>query len=699
MLKNNIKLILIFFFFSILLVFSYIIIENILFSNQAKKVALANAVNKTKERANVFNSFISKSKDMLHSIQELDSFEAYKNNQNVPINNLFLTFVKIDSTIMKLRYIDKNGFEQIRVDRKNENTEPYLIKKEHLQNKSERYYFKNSKLKQANKVWFSQLDLNIDNGQTEIPYKPTMRAIMPLEKDGEFNGILVINLFMENFLKKFTNAPLYDFILTNDKGEILLHYNENKNWGKYTKGAYTLQDEFPDEMQNILNNSVYQTEQFVSRKINKHLVVILQLNKKYEQLQQQETYKKYFIVALLTILFSMLLSIITVKILQNKISLIKDKVNLSLDRASHIAHLGFWKYYTIKDKITWNKGVYEILELDDSTQEASFKKFLTFVDKKDIQKIKEEYKNSIKEAGKYFIKYKIRTAKGNIKYIEERAIHTFDKKGNHIKTEGSLYDVTKLTLLQKEQLEQQKMLLIQSKLASMGEMIANISHQWRQPLSVISTGATGMKIQKEYDMLTDDFFYNTCESINENAQFLSQTIEDFTKYIKGDAKPIRFDLKNDTDSFIKLVDSTIKKHHITIILNLKEHVKIKGYPTELIQCFINIFNNAKDALIENIPEEDERYIFISQEVIDSKVLITFKDNAGGIPEDTLPKIFEPYFTTKHQSQGTGLGLYMSYNLIVKSMQGEVKAQNITYHFNNKSYKGALFTILIPIEQS
>ncbi len=698
MLKNNTRLIFIFFLFSVLLVFSYITIENILFSNQAKKVALANAINKTEERAAVFNNFLSKATDMLYSIQELDAFKAYKKDNTLSINNLFLTFAKTDSSIMQLRYIDKNGYEQIRIDRKKENTEPYLITKEHLQNKSERYYFKNSKLKKANKVWFSQLDLNIENGKIEVPYKPTIRAIIPLENDGKFDGILIVNLFMESFLKKFTNAPLYDFILTNGKGEILLHYDESKNWEKYTQSAYSLQNEFPHKVQNILNNPMYQTEQFVSRKINEHLIIILQLNKKYEQLQQQEAYKKYFIVALLTILFSMLLSVVTVKMLQNKISLIKDKMNLSLDRASHIAHLGFWEYNTTKDIITWNKGIYEILELDDVTQEISFEDFLTFVDKKDIQKIKEEFKNSIKETRKYFIKYKIRTAKGNVKFVEERAIHTFDKKGNHIKTEGSIYDVTKLTLLQKEQLEQQKMLLNQSKLASMGEMIANISHQWRQPLSVISTGATGMKIQKEYDMLTDDFFYNTCESINENAQYLSQTIEDFTNYIKGDAKPIRFDLKNDTDSFIKLVDSTIKKHHLTVVLSLKEHVKIKGYPTELVQCFINIFNNAKDALIENMPEE-ERFIFISQEVVDSKVFITFKDNAGGIPKEILPKIFEPYFTTKHQSQGTGLGLHMSYNLIVKSMQGEIKVQNVNYHFHNKNYTGALFTIIIPIEQT
>ena len=92
-------------------------------------------------------------------------------------------------------------------------------------------------------------------------------------------------------------------------------------------------------------------------------------------------------------------------------------------------------------------------------------------------------------------------------------------------------------------------------------------------------------------------------------------------------------------------------------------VNIHGYPNELIQCFMNIFNNAKDALKENNKQND-RYIFISQEVVDNYVIIKFKDNAGGIPENIINKVFEPYFTTKHQSQGTGLGLHMAYNLIV-----------------------------------
>ena len=234
----------------------------------------------------------------------------------------------------------------------------------------------------------------------------------------------------------------------------------------------------------------------------------------------------------------------------------------------------------------------------------------------------------------------------------------------------------------------------QAKLASMGEMIGNIAHQWRQPLSVISTASSGMQLKKEFGMLEDEEFNKMCEAINTNTQFLSNTIDDFTSYIKGDTKIVKFNLKNDSDGFLKIINATIKSHHIHVILDLDEHIDIKGYPNQLIQCFINIFNNSKDALDEN-NEQNNRYVFISQKVVDNHVIIIFKDNAGGIPKDVISKIFEPYFTTKHKAQGTGLGLHMTYNLIVNSMKGTLKVENEEFEFNKKRCKGAKFTISIP----
>ena len=287
-----------------------------------------------------------------------------------------------------------------------------------------------------------------------------------------------------------------------------------------------------------------------------------------------------------------------------------------------------------------------------------------------------------------FKPYRVITKDNHEKWVTGYSVTQKDSKGNVTDIIGYVTDIT-------NQKKQQEIIYHQSKMASMGEMIANIAHQWRQPLSVISTGATGMMIEKEYDKLTDERFYSICQRIDENAQYLSQTIDDFKNFIKGDARPSVFNLKNKSTSFIQLVDSTIKTYGIEVILSLEENINIKGYPNELIQCFMNLFNNAKDVLIEK-PEGD-RYIFISQYIEDNNLIIEFKDNAGGIEKNILPKIFEPYFTTKHKSKGTGLGLSMTYNLIVNGMGGDIKVKNTDYILNNKSYTGALFTISIPVE--
>ncbi len=271
----------------------------------------------------------------------------------------------------------------------------------------------------------------------------------------------------------------------------------------------------------------------------------------------------------------------------------------------------------------------------------------------------------------------------------------FSWSNSILKRDGKIIGVLSSGINITTERRQEQVILEQSRMVAMGEMVGNIAHQWRQPLSVISTAATGMQMQKEYGLLTDKLFNESCEAINKHAQYLSKTIDDFTNFIKGDLKAVKFNLKNDSDSFLKLVDATIKNYHINVVLELQEHINIKGYPNHLIQCFINIFNNAKDALVEN-NSEDDRYIFITQRIIDNNVLIRFKDNAGGIPDDVLPKIFEPYFTTKHKSQGTGLGLHMTYRLIVHGMKGTIKAKNVSFEYNGKEYTGAEFIITLPI---
>ena len=250
----------------------------------------------------------------------------------------------------------------------------------------------------------------------------------------------------------------------------------------------------------------------------------------------------------------------------------------------------------------------------------------------------------------------------------------------------------------KEEVEKNKLfqekLFKADKLASMGEMISNIAHQWRQPLSMISTIATGIQMQKEFGTLNEEELIHNMELINKKAQYLSETINDFKNFIKGDRKLITYDLSSTITNFLHIVESSIKNHNIIMVTNFQNNIKIDGYPNELIQCLINIFNNSKDALVELKVEKP--LIFISTVSKNNCVTISIKDNAGGIPENIISKIFDPYFTTKYKSQGTGLGLHMTYKLINEGMQGKIETCNVEYLYEDKLYKGAEFTISLNI---
>jgi len=355
---------------------------------------------------------------------------------------------------------------------------------------------------------------------------------------------------------------------------------------------------------------------------------------------------------------------------------------------------GIWDWNIDTNIVEHNNTWYQILGLDKNADKE--KDFIKLIHTHDKQSVLNKINNTLDNKTKiYQSEHRLYKKNGEIIWVLDKGrIVERDEEGKPIRMAGSFSDITNRKESETKLAEQHIKLVNSEKMATIGEMIGNIAHQWRQPLSAISTAATGMQVQKEYDLLNDETFYKTCNIINDNAQYLSKTIDDFRNFIKGDSKSIQFSLKNDTDSFLKLVDSTIKSYHIDVVLDLTEDINIQGYPNELIQCFINIFNNSKDALVEN-NQEGDRYIFISQKIVNDKVVIKFRDNATGIPEDIKHKIFTPYFTTKHQSQGTGLGLHMTYNFIVDVMEGMIEANNVSFKYNNKEYFGAEFVITLP----
>jgi len=238
--------------------------------------------------------------------------------------------------------------------------------------------------------------------------------------------------------------------------------------------------------------------------------------------------------------------------------------------------------------------------------------------------------------------------------------------------------------------KQQKMLISQSKIAAMGEMTAMLAHQWRQPLNAISVLIQELEIKYSMKLITKEEFERISRSITQKLEYMSKTIDGFRDFYKTKEKAESFNLVETIEkSFniiqMKLEKSAIKKE-ITLLSGKKEDYILFANENEIEQVFINIINNAIDAIDENCEGSDKRFINVSLVLEDKKIEISFKDSGKGIPNKVLDNLFEPYSSTKLEKNGTGLGLYMAKTIIEKNMKGKIFVENKEF--------GASFTIIL-----
>lgn len=278
-------------------------------------------------------------------------------------------------------------------------------------------------------------------------------------------------------------------------------------------------------------------------------------------------------------------------------------------------------------------------------------------------------------------------------FIETSVIPIFNKRQDVENLIIFMIDITKKHFLEIQNEKNEKLLYQQNKMAAMGEMIENIAHQWRQPLSAISTSATGIKLKKEMNLLSDEDLIESMTTINDTVQYLSQTINDFKNFIDPNKNDYtRFHISSTIETTLKLTQGKRVSKKIEIIKNIKD-IEIVSKENELVQVLINILNNAIDVLSDI---DGKRLIFIDAYIKNKYLIIYIKDNAMGIKDDIIEKVFDPYFTTKHQSQGTGIGLYMSQEIVSKLLNGKICVENETYLYNNIKYTGASFKIELPL---
>ena len=232
--------------------------------------------------------------------------------------------------------------------------------------------------------------------------------------------------------------------------------------------------------------------------------------------------------------------------------------------------------------------------------------------------------------------------------------------------------------------QKDKKILEQAKLARIGSMISMIAHQWRQPLSQLSGILMELETATRFKKVDENHIYNAIEKSDKMIEFMSNTIDDFRNFYKPDKIKEEFLISQSCSKAINIIDATLKNFGIELNINIKSDKKIYGYPTEFAQVILNLLSNAKDILVEKEIKNPRIDMSIESKGILS--IITIKDNAGGINEKNQELIFDPYYSTKESSKGTGLGLYISKLIIERNMGGELSVYN--------DEEGAIFKIVI-----
>jgi len=232
--------------------------------------------------------------------------------------------------------------------------------------------------------------------------------------------------------------------------------------------------------------------------------------------------------------------------------------------------------------------------------------------------------------------------------------------------------------------EQEQLLIQKSKFIALGEMISNIAHQWRQPLSQLSALLMTLKLKHRMDKLDKASMEGKCAEAENIVEYMSHTIDDFRNFFMPNKDKKEFSIKESVEEVLRIVGKSITNQNMTIDVDIPKDKKIFGYKSEYEQVVLNLLSNAKDAIIAS--HKEDGMITIRLRITGKITRLSIQDNGGGITIKPIERIFEPYITTKEQNEGTGIGLYMAKLIIEKSMKGKLEAQN--------KKDGAIFTIEI-----
>lgn len=240
-----------------------------------------------------------------------------------------------------------------------------------------------------------------------------------------------------------------------------------------------------------------------------------------------------------------------------------------------------------------------------------------------------------------------------------------------------------------QRIEQQNLMLLQAKNAQMGEMLSMIAHQWRQPLNAISAASIIINMRNELKQLDPEMINEQMRFIQEQTQHMSRIINEFMNFFRPENKKVLIEPEKIMEALNNLISAQLASHGVKLVCDVSSSFNFYSYPRELEHIFLNLIINARDAY-ENVNTE-EKSISIGCAHSQGHIEITVSDNAGGIPAEIMERIFDPYFTTKEQGKGSGIGLYMVKRIVQEIFSGTISVVNRD--------GGACFIITFPIEES
>ena len=368
----------------------------------------------------------------------------------------------------------------------------------------------------------------------------------------------------------------------------------------------------------------------------------------------------------------------------------RHALDYQLKEAQRLAKLGSWNHDLMTKRSLWSEEMYRIYEKDQSEREVSYESIVGPIHPDDRAEFKKAFRDAVEYRIPFVKDYRLLMPDGGVKYLHSQAETTYADDGRPLRIVGTTQDVTERVELQMENERKQQMLFQQSKMAQMGEMLSSIAHQWRQPLAHMNSMILEIDMAFDKGMLDEPTLHDLLDRMERVTDYLSQTIEDFRQYSHPKKEKETFAARELIEDALTLFEPMVSGRKIRVDSHYSENCPegkcdILGYKKELIQVLLVLLNNAKDALVER--ERVAPMIRLNCNRDPERFTIEIIDNGGGIALEHMPQIFEPYYTTKENREGTGMGLYLARMIVESSMQGILKAENRD--------DGAVFTIVLP----